>query len=207
MALIALGILDAWEFSHKEDVETYHRQIEAMKQAMTVAGEVITDPEYMRLDPEVLLSSDYLTQLRSRIGDTASEPVALIPEDHGTVYLAAADQYGNMISFIQSNYMGFGSGIVVPGTGIALQNRGNGFSLDPEAVNYLEPGKRSYHTIIPGFLTKDGKPIGPLWCYGRLYAASGTPAGDDEYDRFWTQSPSSSGRPSLAVDARQYCGA
>lgn len=166
VALIALGILDAWEFFHKEDVETYHRQIEAMKQAMTVAGEVITDPEYMRLDPEVLLSSDYLTQLRSRIGDTASEPVALIPEDHGTVYLAAADQYGNMISFIQSNYMGFGSGIVVPGTGIALQNRGNGFSLDPEAVNYLEPGKRSYHTIIPGFLTKDGKPIGPFGVMG-----------------------------------------
>lgn len=166
VALIALGILDAWEFESKEDVDTYHKQIEALKQAMTVAGEVITDPDHMRLDPKVLLSPDYLAALRSRIGETAGEPVAIVPEDHGTVYLAAADQYGNMISFIQSNYMGFGSGIVVPDTGIALQNRGKGFSLDPERVNYLEPGKRSYHTIIPGFLTRDGKAIGPFGVMG-----------------------------------------
>src|SRR5699024_11893280 len=84
----------------------------------------------------------------------------------GTVYLCTADGEGNMVSFIQSNYMGFGSGLVVPGTGIALQNRGHDFSLDPDHTNALVGGKNTYHTIIPVFLTKDQQEIAPFGVMG-----------------------------------------
>ena len=114
MALIALGILDAWEFSSKEGVDTYHRQIEALKLAMTAGKAVITERQRMPVEPEELLDPAYLASLRGRIRDYAQEPEVVIPKDHGTVYLATADRFGNMVSFIQSNYMGFGSGLVVP---------------------------------------------------------------------------------------------
>jgi gamma-glutamyltranspeptidase/glutathione hydrolase len=94
------------------------------------------------------------------------DPGSINYPDGGTVYLATADQKGNMVSYIQSNYKGFGSGIVIPGTGIALQNRGKEFSLDPKDSNYLQPRKRTYHTIIPGFVTKGDKAIGPFGVMG-----------------------------------------
>ena len=97
-----------------------------------------------------LLSDSYASLRRKQIGDTALLPYVGEPSTGGTVYVAAADAEGNMVSYIQSNFVGFDSGIVVPGTGIALQNRGYTFSLDKHHVNYLEPGKRTYHTIIPG---------------------------------------------------------
>jgi gamma-glutamyltranspeptidase/glutathione hydrolase len=88
---------------------------------------------------------------------TAPPPCAL-PAGPDTVYLATADAAGMMVSFIQSNYQGFGSGIVIPETGIAMQNRGSGFSLNPDHPNCVGPGKRPYHTIIPGFVTESGEP-------------------------------------------------
>jgi gamma-glutamyltranspeptidase/glutathione hydrolase len=122
---------------------------------------------------EDLLSDAYADERRVLIRDTATPPLPGNPSRGGTVYLCTADSEGNMVSFIQSNYMGFGSGMVVPGTGIALHNRGNNFSLDPAHPNHLAPGKRPYHTIIPGFMTRDGKPVGPFGVMGGFMQPQG----------------------------------
>jgi len=166
VALMALNMLKGYEFDQKESVDTYHKQIEAMKLAFADAKKYVTDPEKMSVTSEQLLSEEFAQIRRELIGDTAITPEPGTPPKGGTVYLATADGEGNMVSFIQSNYMGFGSGIVIPGTGIALQNRGADFSLDPEHENSLEGGKRTYHTIIPGFLTKDNEAVGPFGVMG-----------------------------------------
>ncbi|MBS3816106.1 MAG: gamma-glutamyltransferase [Candidatus Thermoplasmatota archaeon] len=166
VALMALNILKDFDFSCKEKVETYHKQIEALKLAFADGKKLITDPEYMDVGPEELLSEEYASERRDIIGDEAIEPEPGRLGERGTVYLATADGEGNMVSYIQSNYMGFGSGLVVPDTGIALQNRGNTFSLDPEHANCIEPRKRTYHTIIPGFLTRQEEAVGPFGVMG-----------------------------------------
>ncbi len=166
IVLMALNILKELEFSHKDPIEIYHNLIESMKLAMSHGRAEITDPDFMVTDTDKLLSKEYATDKRNHIGKRATLPSAGVPEEGGTVYLATADDDGNMVSYIQSNYMGFGSGIVVPCTGISLQNRGCGFSLDHEDVNSLAPKKRSFHTIIPGFLTDDEGPIGPFGVMG-----------------------------------------
>ncbi|MCL2841556.1 MAG: gamma-glutamyltransferase family protein [Defluviitaleaceae bacterium] len=166
VALIGLNILKGYEFTTRDCVETYHKQFEAIKLAFAVGKETITDPEFMNIKTETLLSDSFAEFLRKKITPVAALPQAYLPPKSGTVYLAAADDEGNMISFIQSNYMGFGSGIVIPNTGISLQNRGADFSLDPNHANALAGGKRTYHTIIPGFLTKAGIPIGPFGIMG-----------------------------------------
>jgi len=166
VALMALNILKGYTFSDRENWETYHRQIEAMKLAFVDGKHYVTDPNKMSVSAQEMLSEDYAVQRRKLIGDTALTPEPGRLPSSGTVYLATADGEGNMVSYIQSNYMGFGSGIVVPGTGIAMQNRGHTFSLDPLHANVLEPGKRTYHTIIPGFLTKDNQAVGPFGVMG-----------------------------------------
>ena len=112
------------------------------------------------------VQEDYGKYRASMIGDTAKSYEGTDPSSCGTVYLCTADKDGNMVSYIQSNYMDFGSGIVIEDYGVSLQNRGYDFSLDPKAANVLKPGKKSYHTIIPGFLTKDGKAVGPFGVMG-----------------------------------------
>ncbi|WP_310259051.1 gamma-glutamyltransferase family protein [Fictibacillus barbaricus] len=166
VALMALNTLKGFDFTEKESAETYHKQIEAIKLAFVDAKKYVTDPTRMKVSVEGLLSEKYAEERRSLIGVNAIQPEPGRPPRGGTVYLATADEGGNMVSFIQSNYMGFGSGIVVPETGISLQNRGHDFSLDPDHDNALEPGKRTYHTIIPGFLTKEDEAVGPFGVMG-----------------------------------------
>ena len=166
VALMALNILKEFTFPEKENVLTYHRQLEAMKMAFADAFRYVTDPDHMELDYHRLLDPSYGAQRAAEMGQTAQVYTHGIPPKSGTVYLCCADGEGNMVSYIQSNYMGFGSGVVVTGTGVSLQNRGHDFSLDAKDANSLQPGKRSYHTIIPGFLLKDGRPVGPFGVMG-----------------------------------------
>ncbi|HHX95078.1 MAG TPA: gamma-glutamyltransferase family protein [Clostridia bacterium] len=173
VALMALNILKGFDFEFKESPETYHKQIEAMKLAFVDGLKYIADPAHMSTRVEDLLSDAYAEERRRLIGKEALQPEPGTPPKGGTVYLAAADGEGNMVSYIQSNYMGFGSGLVVPGTGISLHNRGNNFSLDPSSDNVLKPGKRPYHTIIPGFLTKDGQAVGPFGVMGGFMQPQG----------------------------------
>jgi gamma-glutamyltranspeptidase/glutathione hydrolase len=114
----------------------------------------------MEVSVEQMLAPEYLAS-RARLIDMkrAQDFGPGNPARGGTIYLSAADESGMMVSFIQSNYMGFGSGVVVPGYGVSLQNRGHGFSLDAKSPNVVAPGKLPFHTIIPGFLTKDGAPL------------------------------------------------
>ncbi len=166
VALMALNILKEFDPGAWEDPLCCHRRIEAIKLAFADAFRYVTDPASMALDYRELLRPEYGALRAREIGERAEIRSAAVPPKSGTVYLCCADGEGNMVSYIQSNYMGFGSGIVVGGTGIALQNRGADFSLDPESANVLRPGKRSYHTIIPGFLMKDGQPVGPFGVMG-----------------------------------------
>ena len=158
-AQIALGILSYLPLAELDSAALMHRQIEAMKIAVHAASQHFADERAMFVSPEQLLEPGSLERAAKSIGDRATllPPVSL-PVGEDTVYLTTADTDGMMVSFIQSNFRAFGSGIVVPGTGISMQNRGSGFSLDPAHPNCVGPGKRPFHTIIPGFVTQGGKP-------------------------------------------------
>lgn len=157
-AQIALGILDHLAAPAPDTADALHLQLEAMKVAIRAAHQHFADPRAMQVTPAELLDAESLERIARGIDPlhATTLPPAELPASHDTVYLTTADRSGMMVSFIQSNYMGFGSGIVIPGTGIAMQNRGAGFVLDPDHPNCVGPRKRPFHTIIPGFVTEGG---------------------------------------------------
>jgi gamma-glutamyltranspeptidase/glutathione hydrolase len=161
-AQIALGILQQFDMAALpvDGVDSQHLQIEAMKLAFADVYRHVAELSAMAVTPAQMLDDAYLAA-RARLIDPkrAQDFAAGNPAKGGTIYLTAADEGGMMVSFIQSNYLGFGSGVVVPGYGISMQNRGHGFSLNPAHANVVAPGKRPFHTIIPAFLTQGGQPV------------------------------------------------
>jgi gamma-glutamyltranspeptidase/glutathione hydrolase len=164
-ALIALGILENFDIASLpvDGLLSQHLQIEAMKLAFADVYRFVAERSSMEVSVEQMLDPAYLAS-RAKLIDMkkAQEFGAGNPVKGGTIYLSAADENGMMVSFIQSNYMGFGSGCVEPEYGISLQNRGHGFSTDAQGLNpsnLVAPGKRPFHTIIPAFLTQKGQPV------------------------------------------------
>ena len=177
-ALMALGILRQFDLpgTPVDSADSLHLQVEAMKLAFADCYRYVADPAHMEVAAAELLADDYLAG-RAKLIDPrrASDPGHGVPGRGGTVYLTAADDDGMMVSFIQSNYHGFGSGVVIPGTGIAMQNRGAGFVLEDGHPNRVAGGKRPFHTIIPAFLTRGGDPLmsfgvmgGPMQAQGHV---------------------------------------
>ena len=167
-ALQALGIVEgtAMRDAPCASAESWHWQIEAMKLAFADAYRYVADPCHADVPSHGMLDADYLAARCALLREHAQSFGPGRPPGGGTVYLCAADRDGMMVSYIQSNYMGFGSGVVVPGTGIAFQNRAAGFTLEPGHRNEAAGGKRPRHTIIPGFLTRGGAPVGPFGVMG-----------------------------------------
>ncbi len=166
-ALMGLNILEGFDLSqyHRDSGASFHYQIEAMKLAFADLHHHISDPASMKVTPDALLDKNYAATRRNLIQSQARPCATPGLPTGGTVYLATADR-DLMVSFIQSNYEGFGSGILIPETGIALHNRGLGFTLEPEHPNQVAPNKRPFHTIIPGFLTIDERPLGAFGVMG-----------------------------------------
>ncbi len=164
-ALIALGILENFDVAslRVDGIDSQHLQIEAMKLAFADVYRYVAEPSAMEVTPAQMLDPTYLKS-RAKLIDMkrAQNFGAGNPVKGGTIYLTAADENGMMVSFIQSNYMGFGSGCVEPNFGISLQNRGHGFNVNANGLNpanLVAPRKRPFHTIIPAFLTQNGQPV------------------------------------------------
>ncbi|ASW88981.1 gamma-glutamyltransferase family protein [Mycobacterium marseillense] len=175
VALIALGILEHFDMASlaPDSADSVHLQIEAVKLAFADAQAYVADIDHMPLRPEHLLDKGYLARRAELIDRARAKPASAGAPTGGTVYLTAADAAGMMVSMIQSNYMGFGSGVVVPGTGISLQNRGANFGVTHGHPNIVGPNKRPFHTIIPGFVTKDGAPVMSFGVMGGMMQPQG----------------------------------
>src|SRR3989338_9755270 len=174
--LLTLGILEHFDLSQYpvDSAHSIHLQIEAMKLAFADASRYIADPQSMTININDLLNKDYLKSKAKLINlEKARAPEDKFPIEKGTVYLTTADQNGMMVSFIQSNFIGFGSGIVIPDSGISLQNRGFGFTLEKNHPNQVAGNKLPFHTIIPGFIFKKGKPLMSFGVMGGYMQAQG----------------------------------
>ena len=173
VALMALGFLEPFSLETLSEAQRTHLSIEAVKLAFKIATETIGEPRSMPKDArsyikKAALEAGAKTLSLDSVSDTTASSLP-----GGTVYLCAADRSGNMVSYIQSNYMGFGSGLVVPGTGISLHNRGCNFSLQSGHPNCLRGKHRPYHTIIPGFLSRGREWIGPFGVMGGFMQPQG----------------------------------
>jgi gamma-glutamyltranspeptidase/glutathione hydrolase len=200
-ALIAIGILSNTRIRDLgvDDPLALHLQIEAMKLALSDTESYVADGNFMKdVTTHDLLDDAYLAKRSELIDERKAQNFnAGAPKNGGTVYLATADSSGTMVSFIQSNYAGFGSGVVIPGTGISMQNRGAGFSLDPTSPNRVGPSKRPFHTIIPGFLMgRDG----PLMSFGMM----GGPMQAQGHTQMTLRTQLWGQDPQMAVDAPRW---
>ncbi|NGP89146.1 gamma-glutamyltransferase [Fodinibius halophilus] len=163
-ALQMLQILEEFDLSKMGygSVEALHTMTEAKKLAFEDRAKFYADMAFADVPVQKLISKEYAKKRAEKIKEYASrnvKPGMSGLEEGDTIYLTTADKEGNMVSLIQSNFRGMGSGIVVPGTGFVMQDRGELFSMDPNHANVYEPGKRPFHTIIPAFVMKDGKPF------------------------------------------------
>lgn len=174
-SLMALSILNhlGLEGHALDSADSVHYQIEATRVGLHLSLTHVADPDYMRTSVEQLLDESLLESYAEMIRPDAVLDLGEIPSGGGTIYLTTADQDGMMVSYIQSNYAGFGSGIVVPGTGISLQNRAFGFSMQPGHPNAVDGSKRPFHTIIPGFVLRDGAPLMSFGVMGGHMQAQG----------------------------------
>ena len=176
-ALLALNIAGSFDLADMGygTVDYYHTLIEATKLAFADAHTYIADPHKAPIPLAGLLSDEYTQIRQTQLNHQhAQPPLHGRPPQHGdTVYLTVADSAGNMVSWIQSLYMGFGSGLTAGTTGIQLQNRGANFTLEEDHPNQVAPGKRPYHTIIPGFITKDGQPFSSFGVMGGFMQPQG----------------------------------
>jgi gamma-glutamyltranspeptidase/glutathione hydrolase len=165
---IALGILAHFDLSGAVPLATrMHLQIEAMKIAFADVYRWVSDPRTMPLSAQELIAPDYLAMRARAIDPRRAQPWTARELPSGnTVYIAAADGGGRLVSYIQSNFQGFGSGVVVPEVGVSLLNRGHGFSLDPSHPNHVAGAKRPFHTILPAMLMRDGRPLAAFGVVG-----------------------------------------
>jgi gamma-glutamyltranspeptidase / glutathione hydrolase len=157
-----LNVLEGFDLAKmgRNSPEALHTMIEAKKIAWADRAKYYADPAFAKIPVKTLISKEYAAKRRQLIDPNhAAKSVVAGKIDNGdTIYMCTADDEGNMVSLIQSNYRGMGSGIVVPGLGFMFQDRGELFSMEPGHANVFAPGKRPFHTIIPGFVMKDGKP-------------------------------------------------
>jgi gamma-glutamyltranspeptidase/glutathione hydrolase len=200
-ALIAAGVLEHLNVRQYalDSTPFWHLMMEAMRVGFTDAYEMVADEKYLRRKSSEMLDAARLSNCAVGISSTrAGDYSGCVPPRGGTVYLTTADASGMMVSFIQSNYMGFGSGIVVPNTGISLQNRGAGFTLKPGHANEVGGRKRPRHTILPAFLTRDGKPLCSFGVMGGVMQPQG-------HLQMLVRMVDYAQNPQTALDAPRFC--